>query len=483
VDFQKPQPTATDARFVANGRTGCTTVSCGNTIEHGDAVHISKNHPDFCPSQPCIAYVGVYGTEASVYTALVTTTDQGRAAPVTLLDGEPTRSVVAHAGAYAYFDFWIAASASAITFAVQATTGDPDLYVGFGTAYPSRVEGDFAYRSAESSGETLTVPTAHACTSCFARVAVYAWSDNVDFTISATSTATVSQPDAGATSQTVTAAVTLQDNVSTPLNVAADATARFKFSLATRETVEATLTHVSGASPSGMRARVLDIALKPERVKSGAECTSDDFKFGDAGEIATVEACAALCANRAGCKYFIFGTGSKAGACYAEMTSSRECTEGWEDDEFDFYELPEPEWATADGSGHLVISPDACAELPCNVAIEVKGAAAGSTASSCSLLVKRWAGDAATGGGGGGLVVLILMLLGCGVYGVLVWQGKRSAQSDWAAARDMVDVAKNKITAMRQRRGRQLIEPASENITAPLNAPWKPDGVVVLTQD
>jgi len=192
----------------------------------------------------------------------------------------------------------------------------------------------------------------------------------------------------------------------------------------------------------GRSANQFSIRAIPNRVRVGAECGSDDFKFGDAGEIATVEACAALCANRAGCKYFIFGTGSKAGACYAEMTSSRECTEGWEDDEFDFYELPEPEWATADGSGHLVISPDACAELPCNVAIEVKGAAAGSTASSCSLLVKRWAGDAATGGGGGGLVVLILMLLGCGVYGVLVWQGKRSAQSDWAAARDMVDVAK-----------------------------------------
>ena len=121
------------------------------------------------------------------------------------------------------------------------------------------------------------------------------------------------------------------------------------------------------------------------------------------------------------------------------------------------------------------------------MAIEVKGAAAGSTASSCSLLVKRWAGDAAAGGGAGGLVVLILLLLGCGVYGVLVWQGKRSAHSDWAAVRDTVrdkvDAAKNKVTAMRQRRGRQLIEPASDNMTAPLNAPWKPNGVVVLTQD
>ena len=77
----------------------------------------------------------------------------------------------------------------------------------------------------------------------------------------------------------------------------------------------------------------------PKLVKSGAECQSTDEKFGDAGAFDDVGGCAAKCAATAGCKYFIFGTGSKAGSCYMEKTATRECTEGFEEDNFDFYEL------------------------------------------------------------------------------------------------------------------------------------------------
>ena len=74
-------------------------------------------------------------------------------------------------------------------------------------------------------------------------------------------------------------------------------------------------------------------------VHSGAECNSDDQALGEPGAFADAEACAAACAAQDGCSYFIFGTGSKAGDCYWEKTSSSACTEGWESDEFDFYSV------------------------------------------------------------------------------------------------------------------------------------------------
>ena len=50
----------------------------------------------------------------------------------------------------------------------------------------------------------------------------------------------------------------------------------------------------------------------------------------------------AACARKAGCNYFIFGVGKKAGSCWQEFTSGDECPEGWEADDFDFYELDAP---------------------------------------------------------------------------------------------------------------------------------------------
>ena len=71
-------------------------------------------------------------------------------------------------------------------------------------------------------------------------------------------------------------------------------------------------------------------------VKSGAECNSKDQKLG---RFDNLQECADACLNKNECVYFVYGTGSKAGYCYWEKTNSRDCSEGWENDKFDFYEV------------------------------------------------------------------------------------------------------------------------------------------------
>lgn len=74
------------------------------------------------------------------------------------------------------------------------------------------------------------------------------------------------------------------------------------------------------------------------RLKSGKECKSKD-KFLD--KFPTVEACAkAVREYDSSAKFFIYGI--RKGAykkCYVELTKSRNCPEGWETDDYDFYEL------------------------------------------------------------------------------------------------------------------------------------------------
>ena len=69
---------------------------------------------------------------------------------------------------------------------------------------------------------------------------------------------------------------------------------------------------------------------------SGAECNSDDQNLGDQS---SAQDCANACNEAGGCRYFIFGTGRKTGRCYFEKTLTAACTEGWEEDLYDFYQL------------------------------------------------------------------------------------------------------------------------------------------------
>ena len=82
-------------------------------------------------------------------------------------------------------------------------------------------------------------------------------------------------------------------------------------------------------------------------LKAGHECSSADSSLG--GKQPSLSACAMLCARRPGCVYFIYGTGGKKrGDCYVEHTATAACTEGWEADDSDTYELGLPLPADAD---------------------------------------------------------------------------------------------------------------------------------------
>ena len=60
----------------AVGKAGCQTVDCGNTIMNGDAVSIRGDDPNYCQGAgECTLHIGVYGSKASTFTALVTTSD------------------------------------------------------------------------------------------------------------------------------------------------------------------------------------------------------------------------------------------------------------------------------------------------------------------------------------------------------------------------------------------------------------------------
>ena len=71
-------------------------------------------------------------------------------------------------------------------------------------------------------------------------------------------------------------------------------------------------------------------------LNSGVECKSDDYFLSETWSLSE---CANACLQINECNYFIFGNGIKAGKCYWELTEDGKCTEGWENDHYDFYEL------------------------------------------------------------------------------------------------------------------------------------------------
>ena len=52
-----------------------------------------------------------------------------------------------------------------------------------------------------------------------------------------------------------------------------------------------------------------------------------------------VAQCRNKCAQTNGCRFFIFGINNKKGQCYWEKTNSASCPQGWETDNYDFYEI------------------------------------------------------------------------------------------------------------------------------------------------
>jgi len=71
-------------------------------------------------------------------------------------------------------------------------------------------------------------------------------------------------------------------------------------------------------------------------IKSGVECNSRDRYLG---KFDFLDECANACRNKKRCRFFIYGTSNKKGWCYWEKTSDKSCSEGWENDNYDFYSL------------------------------------------------------------------------------------------------------------------------------------------------
>ena len=97
--------------------------------------------------------------------------------------------------------------------------------------------------------------------------------------------------------------------------------------------------HTSASScPEGWESDLYDFAGLNTftTIKKNHECKSKDKYLG---KFATMKQCANVCGKTSGCRYFVYGKGSKAGYCYQEFTKSVSCPEGWEADKYDFAQL------------------------------------------------------------------------------------------------------------------------------------------------
>ena len=89
------------------------------------------------------------------------------------------------------------------------------------------------------------------------------------------------------------------------------------------------------AAPDAAPAAALDVATCHALRKVGHECNSADTQIGTG---MTLQQCSEKCRVTLGCRFFVLGTGNKDGQCYYEKTNSAACEEGWEVDQYNFYE-------------------------------------------------------------------------------------------------------------------------------------------------
>eukprot|EP01048_Picozoa_sp_COSAG05_P020182 COSAG05_NODE_3362_length_2117_cov_1.266601_1_plen_497_part_10 len=78
-----------------------------------------------------------------------------------------------------------------------------------------------------------------------------------------------------------------------------------------------------------------------ELIAHNVECNSADIYLG---EFETLLGCTTACVDTSDCQYFTYGLssgpqGNKNGGCYAEVTDSANCDEGFQSDSYDFYKI------------------------------------------------------------------------------------------------------------------------------------------------
>jgi hypothetical protein len=72
-------------------------------------------------------------------------------------------------------------------------------------------------------------------------------------------------------------------------------------------------------------------------VKQNADCNSEDTYLG---KFDSVQECAEAVQKAKVTEFFVYGTGSNAGKCWYEHTTSPTCPNGWHTDSYDFYYIP-----------------------------------------------------------------------------------------------------------------------------------------------
>ena len=80
-------------------------------------------------------------------------------------------------------------------------------------------------------------------------------------------------------------------------------------------------------------------------IKIGAECLSEDQKLG---RFLSLAKCADACRSKRDCKYFVYGKLDVVGYCYWEKTTSESCPEGFQNTNYDFYELRDGKFTLLD---------------------------------------------------------------------------------------------------------------------------------------
>ena len=61
----------------------------------------------------------------------------------------------------------------------------------------------------------------------------------------------------------------------------------------------------------------------PQLVKAGYQCLSAEKVY--LGNFSSLPLCASACSSKPGCRFFIYGTGRKAGTCFQELTPDASC--------------------------------------------------------------------------------------------------------------------------------------------------------------
>ena len=72
-------------------------------------------------------------------------------------------------------------------------------------------------------------------------------------------------------------------------------------------------------------------------IQKGVDCLSNGERLDSNETPFSLDECILACQNKFGCNFIISGINDKAGECWMEKTQTEFCTEGWKNDDYNFY--------------------------------------------------------------------------------------------------------------------------------------------------